>query len=310
MFELVLVIAIIAIIAVNVIPTLLRARMNANEASTIGSLRAVVGAQTDYNNNSLPHQYADSLEELATGSGAGGVGFLEDLRDGIDRGYVFEIVWANQDGWAATAVPAVLGRTGERSFHTDETGIILELDPCPPRQADEEADCSLRPGSGVLSWAARTLVGALARLTPKDPVNRAVDLTGEAEELELLLKEMDANSDGLLTLAEISDGEPLEVARRFLAATDRTGQAGRGGSAGKEVGDDEAITRLTDTYLRWLRGNLQLGAGGEEVLELPGLAIDELSPDAPGQVQSWLRDSGPRPRPEAAANEAGGSSGG
>ena len=48
LIELLMVVAIIGIIAAIAIPSLLRARMSANEASAIGSLRSVFSAQQNY----------------------------------------------------------------------------------------------------------------------------------------------------------------------------------------------------------------------------------------------------------------------
>ena len=48
LIELLIVVAIIGIIAAIAVPGLLRARMAGNEASAIGSLRAINGAQATY----------------------------------------------------------------------------------------------------------------------------------------------------------------------------------------------------------------------------------------------------------------------
>lgn len=50
--ELMIVVAIMGIIAAISIPSLLRSRMSANEASASGGLKTIAAAQTDYNNNS------------------------------------------------------------------------------------------------------------------------------------------------------------------------------------------------------------------------------------------------------------------
>ena len=49
LIELLIVVAIIGIIAAIAVPGLLRARIAGNEASAIGSLRAIISAQADYN---------------------------------------------------------------------------------------------------------------------------------------------------------------------------------------------------------------------------------------------------------------------
>ncbi|MBN1879338.1 type II secretion system protein [bacterium] len=134
--ELLIVIAIIGILAAGAIPNLLRARMSANEAAAAAACKALAGAQTDYNNNTSPHTYAETLSQLSTGFMAGGVAFIDpDLGRGIRNGYNFEMmagspilipgeIFASFHAWSATAWPVVYKSTGVRSFYIDETGVI------------------------------------------------------------------------------------------------------------------------------------------------------------------------------------------
>ena len=66
LIELLIVVAIIGVIAATAVPGLLRARMAGNEASAIGSLRAVHGAQAIYAASCGSGYYAPSLANLAT----------------------------------------------------------------------------------------------------------------------------------------------------------------------------------------------------------------------------------------------------
>ena len=66
LIELLIVVAIIGIIAAIAVPGLLRARMAGNEASAIGSLRAVHGAQATYMASCGNGFYAPTLANLAT----------------------------------------------------------------------------------------------------------------------------------------------------------------------------------------------------------------------------------------------------
>ena len=69
--------AIIGIIAAIAVPGLLRARMSGNEASAIGSLRAVNSAQSTYAASCGSGYYAPTLVNLATApTVAGGDGFI------------------------------------------------------------------------------------------------------------------------------------------------------------------------------------------------------------------------------------------
>ena len=138
LIELLIVVAIIGIIAAIAIPSLLRSRMSANEASASGALKTIAAAQTDYNNNSSPHSFADTLEQLRTGTGAGSVRYIDDaLGTGVKSGYQFNMVAGAPTtvsggnayfAWSAEAHPIVYQRTGVRSFYVDETGILLGND--------------------------------------------------------------------------------------------------------------------------------------------------------------------------------------
>ena len=65
LIELLIVVAIIGIIAAIAVPGLLRARMAGNEASAIGSLRAVNSAQLSYS-TSCAQGFAATMAELAS----------------------------------------------------------------------------------------------------------------------------------------------------------------------------------------------------------------------------------------------------
>ena len=70
-------VAIIGIIAAFAVPGLMRARMSGNEASAIGSLRAINSAQSTYAAGCGSGFYAPSLANLATAPlVAGGDGFI------------------------------------------------------------------------------------------------------------------------------------------------------------------------------------------------------------------------------------------
>ena len=140
LIELLIVVAIIGILAAGAIPNLLRARMSANEAGAMAACKTIVAAQTDYNNNSSPHTYAESLSQLATGFHAGGVPFIDaNLGEGLKSGYTFEITagapilipgeaFESFNAWSAAAWPIVYGGTGIRSFYIDETGVLRGSD--------------------------------------------------------------------------------------------------------------------------------------------------------------------------------------
>src|SRR5688572_29842285 len=76
LIELLIVVAIIGIIAAIAIPGLLRARMSGNEASAIGSMRAVNSAESTYSSSCGGGGYAQSLEDLALPPSGSNAGFI------------------------------------------------------------------------------------------------------------------------------------------------------------------------------------------------------------------------------------------
>ncbi len=150
LIELLIVVAIIGIIAAIAIPGLLRARMSGNEASAIGSLRAINSAQVSYAASCGQGGYATSLTILGTPCGVGATqGYISpDLNpatpgvtafgNGVTKsGYNVEMAGngtlgpndgngaATNTDYGATAVPTTLHSTGERGFNTTAAGTIF-----------------------------------------------------------------------------------------------------------------------------------------------------------------------------------------
>ena len=132
LIELLIVVAIILIIAAIAIPNLLRARIAANEASAVGSVRSINTAEVSYITTFPTAGYAPALTNLGgavpcTPSETTGC-FLDNLlSSGTKSGYSFV---ANGSGSApraaydVTADPVGRGTTGQRSFCSDQTGVI------------------------------------------------------------------------------------------------------------------------------------------------------------------------------------------
>jgi prepilin-type N-terminal cleavage/methylation domain-containing protein len=87
MFELMLTLTVVAIVAAVAYPSLVRARSSSIEASTVTSMRAIVSAQAVYAGACSSGYYAPSLSWLTRPSGAGRNGFLgpEFHADVVDR---------------------------------------------------------------------------------------------------------------------------------------------------------------------------------------------------------------------------------
>lgn len=118
LIELMIVVAIIAIIAAIAIPNLLRSRMQSNESAAIGNLRTINGAQTAF--HSANSRYAATFDELTTATPP----FLDGTWGTVAKsGYNYVMVGTN-DAYTANANAVQYGVTGSRGFFTDTSGVI------------------------------------------------------------------------------------------------------------------------------------------------------------------------------------------
>jgi type IV pilus assembly protein PilA len=146
LIELLIVVAIIGIIAAIAVPGLLRARMSGNEASAIGSLRAINSSESTYSSSCGANGYAVDLADLAKAPAGSTAGFISpDLAtNGVTKsGYIVNLsadaaaavitLAANTcngsgsdavSAYFAEAHPVTIGSTGQRSFGTDTRGTI------------------------------------------------------------------------------------------------------------------------------------------------------------------------------------------
>jgi prepilin-type N-terminal cleavage/methylation domain-containing protein len=130
LIELLIVVAIILIIAAIAIPNLLRARIAANEASAVSSLRtmntACITYDTSYN------VYPTALTNLApVASGTTPTSTSADLLDAVltttpfqKSGYTFSFTTGAGVTYSINADPITVNTTGVRQFFTDQTGVI------------------------------------------------------------------------------------------------------------------------------------------------------------------------------------------
>ena len=145
LIELLVVVAVIAILASITVPGLLRARASANEASAISSVRTINSAQAAYAATCGLGGYSTTLAALALPP-PGGVPFIEEsIRSGLKSGYLLAVAaeaGANVvspaastchgaatdtvDSYQTSAEPADPGLTGQRSFASNRGGAIYQ----------------------------------------------------------------------------------------------------------------------------------------------------------------------------------------
>lgn len=129
LIELMIVIAIIAIIAAIAIPNLLRSRMTANEGSAVGSMRTITSAEQQYQSAAIT-TFASGMGTYGTlAQLAGQVPPFVDpvLGGGNKQGYNFTCAPGGVDGaptFTANANPLAMGASGNRGFFADESGVI------------------------------------------------------------------------------------------------------------------------------------------------------------------------------------------
>ena len=134
LIELLIVVAIILIIAAIAIPNLLRSRMAANEASAVGSLRTINTAEVTYSTTYPSIGFATlaalgGVAPCTTATSTSACLIDSTLSNtAVKSGYNFAV--ANLTGapvivtYDATAVPTVVGQSGQRGFFTDQSGVI------------------------------------------------------------------------------------------------------------------------------------------------------------------------------------------
>lgn len=147
LIELLIVVAIIGIIAAIAVPGLLSARRSGNEASAIGSLRAITSSQQAFASTCANGFYASDLADLALAPVGGGAPFISPDLGGAapvqKSGYTIALVagapTANAtvdacntvvagdlvSNWVATAEPLSAGATGTRFFWVGTLGTIF-----------------------------------------------------------------------------------------------------------------------------------------------------------------------------------------
>lgn len=126
--EIMIVVAIIALLAAIAIPNLLRARVNANESAAIGALKTIAAAASSFagaNNGVYPAGFVTMFP-------AGQPPYLDTTFNGANprprQGYNFSYTNADSsggtNGFWAIASPITANVTGVNSYYVDEGGVL------------------------------------------------------------------------------------------------------------------------------------------------------------------------------------------
>ena len=133
--EIMIVVAIIALLAAIAIPNLLRARHNANEAAAQASLRTISSALESFMGANETYPTGDGLAVLA----AEVPPYIDAiLAAGTKQGYTFAYTEGatEADGniytYGCTATPVQSTITGTRLFSVNQSGVVTEVAPAPP----------------------------------------------------------------------------------------------------------------------------------------------------------------------------------
>ena len=150
LIELLIVVGVIGILAAIAIPGLLRARMSGNEASAIGSIRAISSGEHTFASTCGGGGYAITLADLALPPTGGGDAFIPSSLAAAApggapmSGYEFTVTGgagddvlaaadtcngsanASETEFFAIADPISAGFTGRRFFAADQSGLIRQ----------------------------------------------------------------------------------------------------------------------------------------------------------------------------------------
>ena len=126
--EIMIVVAIIALLAAIAIPNVLRGRTTANESAAIGNMRALVSSLEMYRSvySVYPRSAANFLADMYTTPDPdfGPPSFAVSMQNNTIQGYRYTFNRNSDQTYNITAQPLDLGRTGTRSFYVDEAGTI------------------------------------------------------------------------------------------------------------------------------------------------------------------------------------------
>jgi type IV pilus assembly protein PilA len=140
LLEIAVVVAVIMIIVAIAVPNMMRARMKANEASAVASLRTIHAAESMYAAAYPDVGYAGNLADLGTHGGTcETIGKTNSclimdslLTSGVKSGYIFELVGDGNvpdRSYTVTATPESIGSSGRCVLSVDQSGQVHVITP-------------------------------------------------------------------------------------------------------------------------------------------------------------------------------------
>jgi len=139
LMELLIVMAIIAILMLIAIPTVGSLKKKANDLSAQNSVQVITKAELQYSDTYPANGFACTLPALGGNPTSGAPSassaqiLQDDLVSGYKSGYIFTVTCKDKvtvngvdrfNSYAVTGVPQTVGKTGDRGFCSDQSGII------------------------------------------------------------------------------------------------------------------------------------------------------------------------------------------
>lgn len=132
LIELMVVVALLAILIAMALPNLQNSRKAAHESRVIAFCNMIVTASAQYRlrYGEFPRDEIDLMDSGMVPDYGGTAWF---------SAYAFQYV-GSPDGWHLSATPAVPGYTGDRSFYVDQSGVIRYSDTAPATSVSTPVD--------------------------------------------------------------------------------------------------------------------------------------------------------------------------
>ena len=240
--ELVVVIAIIAILIGLLVPAVQKVREAANKEKALASLRVIAAAEKNF--FAGHHTYTASFEDLNLG-GQFQCSDLSNCAHRQNNGYFFEI-FLNAGGgvWSATGAPAVVGKTGSSRVTISASDLDQNQKLTFSSAPIQEAERVHSQMFGDINAAALQTLFRLILQRPQDfpEITRGLE---SRRTTERAFGNLDVNGDGRVSFTDLHNysGIGADVINPFIAIIDQ---------------------------------EMALGAGGEDVNSLPGVSLDML----------------------------------